>query len=82
MDHDKACELRDLMYDSMPDEAITLETLFEAFAMMISETIVNELESQMEALEAFKHVNERISNMIAAADLVGETNWSNKGKMN
>lgn len=81
MDFDKARELCDLMYEAMPDVEATFETLFDAFAMLVAETIVNEVDSMADAVDAFKHVSERIIYMITMADAMGDTNWSDKGAM-
>lgn len=82
MDHDKALELSDIMSEALPDEAVTLEVLFEAYAIMVAGAIGEALESQDEALTAFQYLVMRMGMHVAALELVGETKWSNKGRMN
>ena len=77
-----AAELADVMLNAMPDEEVTMETLLDAFAIAISDVIASEMESQDEALEAFKHVNGRICEILADADRDGLVNWNQRGAVN
>ena len=82
MDIDKAFELSDIMSESLPNEAVTIEVLFEAYAIMIAGAIGESLESKEEAMAAFNYLVMRMGMQIAALELLGETKWSNKGKLN
>lgn len=78
---DKAYELCCLMYDAMPDEDVTLETLLDALSIMITNVIVNELDSPEEACDALQYVSGSIVLRVAAAEAAKEANWSDKGAM-